>query len=138
MAGADILPQSPYPDGPVVIKLGGYVPNGKTGAVIDMFYVPWNCYVKRVFYMYTGFTADLDAITLVTVDDTTAIVDAADMGEDLAMTQQTLADAIIGTEIQAGDKIKLSADSTDANEEGYFWAQIELEPSYSRPRATEH
>lgn len=129
------LTRAPYPtdaNGTVSVKLGGYVANGLTTTVIDAYKLPWSAKVKKVYYHYVGGTADIDAVTLVTVTGSKTIVAAADMSDDLAMVAQTLhADMSSGEYvIPALDVITLSVDTSGANEAGTIIVQIELEPAY--------
>lgn len=134
MAGASLLKAAPYPSGGgVIVALGGYVPNALTAAVIGAFNVPWDCWVKSVSLYYKGGTAHLDAITLTTVDDSKDLIAAFDGSADISGVKQTLDTDIVGYQIQAGDVIKLLADSTDADESGWLMAYVELVPIYSHP-----
>lgn len=126
---------APYPTsrtGTVTVMLGGFIENAATAATLGVWVAPYDCWVEEVYYSYFGFTADLDAVTLVTVDAAKTIVTAADMGADLVGVKQTLNADVANRayQINKGDIIKLSADSTDANERGVINVQIEVRPVY--------
>src|SRR3990172_7810440 len=103
---------APYPTsktGTITVMLGGFIENAATGATLGTWRAPFDCWIEEVFYSYFGFTADLDAVTLVTVDAAKTIVAAADMGADLECVKQTLhADvADHAYQINKGDIIRL-------------------------------
>ncbi|MHC4091116.1 MAG: hypothetical protein ACYSVY_12725 [Planctomycetota bacterium] len=130
MAGVRNPNLAPYPTGTsIFVRLGGYVHNGLTGATVDYWYAPFDCWVKSVRRTYIGGTAHLDALTLVTNDDSKTLVAAvANPSANIADVAQTLHADIVGYQIEAGDKILQQADSTDANEEGIFRDVIEIVP----------
>lgn len=135
---SDSLSAAPYPHGPVIVRIGGYVPNGMNVAsfILDAFKLPWNCYVARVDYTYHGGTADLDAVTLDTATGGLDLVATADMAANILAVKQTLHADIVGEELDAGEVIQIAADSQGANEAGWLMATLYLEPSATRPKPT--
>ncbi len=135
MAGASSAIDAPYPTGDnstVTVRLGGYVPNGLTTVVVDTYELPWDCKVVSVHRSYTSshVTADLDAITLKTVDATAlTIVASLDASADIAGVKQTLHSDIIGTNLVKGNKIQITADSQDSDEKGWIFDTLELRPT---------
>jgi len=133
MAGTTHPTKSHFPKGDkswIPVRMGGYVPNGLTAAVIDTFQLDFDCYVKQVDLSYTGGTADLDGITLKTVDATAkTLATIGDMSADVAGVTQTLHADIIDTLIVRGDKFQLVADSTAASESGHVFVTIWIKPA---------
>ncbi len=133
MAGISHKTKAPYPTGDqstVNVRLGGFVPNGLTGVVVDTFTLPWDCKVISVSRSYTKVSQDLDAITLKTVDSTALTIVASLNGSaDLAGVNQTLHADIIGVNLVKGNKIQLKADSTSGSESGWIFDRIELRPT---------
>ena len=137
MAGVSDLSAAPYPNGPVTIVLGGFLPNGCAAQELQRYVLPFDAKVKSVRYSYhkttAGSGADLDAVTLVTVDAAKNLVAAADMSANIEGAKQTLHADIIDYQIKTGDAIRLLASSDGSNEAGAIFAQIELDPVYTRP-----
>lgn len=136
MAGATIPTHAPWPSGEkasVWVRLGGYVKQGLTAVITDTFRLPWDAKIAYVDLTYTKIgSADLDAVTLATVDDTKTIVASQDMSGSQNGTRQTLhSDVSGGYQIQQGDVIKTTADSGTANEEGSYFFTIGLIPYHA-------
>ena len=134
MAGASSKTDAPYPTGKdsvVSVRIGGYMPNGLTGAVIATWKAPWDCQVLGVDldYRKTG-SAHLDGITLITIDATKTLVTIGDQSADVVAVAQTLHANIVGYTIVKGDKIQLIGDTTDANESGTVYVDLHLRPTY--------
>jgi hypothetical protein len=134
MAGASSKTDAPYPTGDgstVNIRIGGHVVNGLTAAVIATWKLPWDCEIVGVDYSYTKITTDLTLITLKTVDSTAlTIVATANPGSDIAAVAQTLHADVVGVNIVKGNKIQITVDTQGANEQGMFFADLHLRPTY--------
>lgn len=110
-----------------------YCPNGLTTTVIARFLVPYDCYIRECWVGYTGGTADVDAVVIATVDGSKTVVASQDMGSDQAMTKQTLhADvAKDAYEVNGGDTITVSVDTSATNESGYLAVAIGIRPKFA-------
>lgn len=134
MAGATSITSAPYPTGnrsTVTVRLGGYVPQGLTAAVVATWKLPWDCEILGVDYDYTQTgVADIDAISLATVDSTalTIVTAIASPSADIVAVAQTLHSDVIGTRIYKGNKIQLKADTSSANESGNIFVDLHLRP----------
>jgi hypothetical protein len=110
-----------------------YCPNGLTTTIVARFLVPFDCYVREVWMGYTGGTADVDAVVVGTVDASKTIVASQDMGSDIAMTKQTLHANVAkdAYELNGGDTITVSVDTSATNESGYLAIAIGLRPKFA-------
>lgn len=134
MAGVTDITKAPYPTGgesTVAVRIGGFCKQGRTTQVVDTWLVPWDCTVYGVDFSYAKTDSNhLDAITLATVDDSKTIVASLDASADIAGVAQTLHADIVGYQIQKGDVIKTTADSSTASEEGLYMFTLHLRPKY--------
>ncbi len=137
MAGTNVPRNAPYPNGPFIVTMGGYLPNGAAGAVIDVFTLPFDCYIDAVWYTYRGGTAHLDAVGLASVDGTKNIVASADMSADVLGVKQSLHADCKGLKFVTGDQLKLIGSSDGANESGDIKVRVALRPATSSAKATE-
>src|SRR3990172_1323920 len=96
MAGAANPLVSPHPKGAgslIPVRIGGYCPTGLAALPVDTFTLPWDCYVRGVdiFYASSHASADIDAVTLKTVDATAlSLITALDPSADVVGVAQTL------------------------------------------------
>jgi hypothetical protein len=137
MAGDSNSAKSPHPSGPFIATIGGYVPNGLTAAVVDVFTLPFDCQVESVWMTYRGGAQHLDAVQLLSVDGSLDIVAAADMSAAVLGVKQTLAAACKGITFKTGDQLKLLADSSAGTESGDIRMRVFLRPVWSRPKQYE-
>ncbi len=134
MAGTTVIHKAPYPtgdDSTVFVRMGGYVKNGLTGTVVDNFVFPWDCFVIECRLSYTKIGDDLDAMGLVTKDDSKSLVTAVNGGGSVDGTTITALNSDVANRAyvcQRGDAIICTADSTDGAEEGSFMWTIALLP----------
>lgn len=136
-AGASNPIARPWPYGTQTVRIGSFVPNGKgdntTPATVAKWIAPYDCYVRRVTeYLYNG-SARLDLVTIRTIDSTkkTIVTQVADPAADVDGVIQTLHADIINFKIVAGNGIEVLADSSQSNESGQLYFDVEIEPAYS-------
>ena len=135
MAGTSNPTKSAWPHGEnsgVMVRLGGYIPNGRTNQVVDTWIAPFDCTVVSVnrSYAQTG-SAHVQDITLKTIDSTAkTIVAELDASTDIAGVKQTLHDDIVGFTIVTGNGIQLIGDTQGGNEEGLICDTIIVRPVY--------
>ena len=134
-AGATNPFPRPWPYGTQTVRIGSFVPNGKgdntTPATVAKWIAPCDCYVRRVTeYLYNG-SARLDLVTIRTIDTTkkTIVAQVADPAGDVDGVVQTLHSDIINFKIVAGNGIEVLADSSQANESGQLYFDVEIEPA---------
>lgn len=134
-AGATNPFPRPWPYGTQTVRIGSFVPNGKgdntTPATVAKWIAPYDCYVRRVTeYLYNG-SARLDLVTIRTIDATkkTIVAQVADPAADVDAAIQTLHSDIINFKIVAGNGIEVLADSSQANESGQLYFDVEIEPA---------
>jgi len=128
----------PFPCGDkslVWVKLGGYCPASLGAVAIDCFAVPWDAYVRKVYYSYLKVGNDPDEATVASTGSAAkTIVADPTLDGSLTAVEQTL-HADVAKDAYAlvkGDEISLTVD-TDAGESGYVFAYIGLRPKYAGP-----
>lgn len=139
MAGASNPAAVPFPFGPLTIKVGGFVPNGKgdntTPATLYKWIAPFDCYVRKVTEFLVHGSAGLDLITIRTIDTTkkTIVAQVADPGTtNVDGVVQTLHSDIVNFKVVQGNGIEVAVDSSQSNESGILEFQIDLEPAYAK------
>lgn len=125
----------PYPQGPVIVRIGGYVsPSLAADTVLTSLRVPFDAYVGRIWKSAENGT--VDGVGLVTADANKNLITKADItAAKVCELTTTHTDVAKGAyQINTGDCIKMLVDTSGgAGEHGVVFFDIELIPVYANP-----
>lgn len=122
--------KAPYPNGLVEITLSAYIPNGVNAAILDTYTAKFDFIVRMAYESAKNGTANLDNVTVRTVDASKKILD--DHVPADGATRMTLHSDCVNYQVVAGDKITLKATSTTSNASGWVTVRLLVEPYYQR------